>query len=131
MRAVDPETLEIEAEDTPEGRVLRLRGELDFGSASAFDAAVGAGARAGSTLELDMAQLTFVDSTGIRAIIAAKALCELRSCELVLARPTPRTRRLFELSRLLDHIPFRSHPRTAGAERARAASAVRDTAIRD
>jgi anti-anti-sigma factor len=133
VRTIEPETLEIEAEDTSEGCVLRLRGELDFFSAGAFDAAVARTARPDATLELDLDGLTFVDSTGIRAIIAAKKLCEERACFLMLARPTARTRRLFRLSRLLDHLPFAGHTTSDAPRmrRARGASAVGDGAIRD
>ncbi len=108
MHAGRPETLEIDSEESPEGCVLRLAGELDLPSVPTFDAAVAGAARPGRTLVLDLDRLAFVDSSGMRAIIAAKTLCEARSCELVLSRPTAKTRRLFELGRLLDHLPFRS-----------------------
>jgi anti-sigma B factor antagonist len=114
VRAVEPETLEIEAEITPGGYVLRLGGELDLASVGMFDRAVERAARPGQALELDLDGLSFVDSTGMRAIIAAKQLCEARSCELVLSRPTPKTRRLFEISRLLDYLPFRGEPGARG-----------------
>lgn len=88
--------------------VLVLRGELDLEHAHAFEEAV-ARTCDGSprSLVLDIAGLDFVDSTGLRAILAAKALCEQRSCAFALTQPTHAVKRLFELTGVLSHLPCR------------------------
>lgn len=86
--------------------VLVLRGELDIASAPLFAHAIT------ETLEqsadgvvLDIAAVDFVDSTGLRAILAALALCRERSCTFALTAPTPSVQRLFEVTGVLDQLP--------------------------
>lgn len=86
--------------------VLVLRGELDIASAPVFAHAIT------ETLEqraagllLDIAAVDFVDSTGLRAILAARALCAERSCAFALTSPTPSVQRLFEVTGVLDELP--------------------------
>jgi len=59
---------------------------------------------------LDVAGLEFVDSTGLRAILNVKAVCEENHCAFQL---TPgrdqihdQVRRLLEITGLIDRLPF-------------------------
>ena len=59
---------------------------------------------------LDVAGLEFVDSTGLRAILNVKAVCEENRCAFYL---TPgrdqihdQVRRLLEITGLIDRLPF-------------------------
>ncbi|WSS24162.1 STAS domain-containing protein [Streptomyces sp. NBC_01190] len=59
--------------DTPTGPVLVVGGDLDHESTDQFRAAVDAAAlRPSHTLTVDLAALTFCDSSGITALIAAR-----------------------------------------------------------
>lgn len=88
--------------------VLVLRGELDIASAPVFAHALThtLEQRAAGIL-LDMSAVRFVDSTGLRAILAARALCAERSCELALTQPAQSVQRLFEVTGVLDELPRR------------------------
>jgi anti-anti-sigma factor len=86
--------------------VLVLRGELDIASAPIFAHAIA------QTLEqstpgvlLDIGAVEFVDSTGLRAILAARALCAERSRAFALTQPAPSVQRLFEVTGVLDELP--------------------------
>lgn len=98
----------LEAYDERGETVLVLRGELDLEHAHAFEEAVAHTCNGNPTsLLLDISDLDFVDSTGLRAILAAKALCEQRSCAFALTQPTHAVKRLFELTGVLSHLPCR------------------------
>ena len=69
---MQPHPLSITSEVTDPGTLLRLVGEIDLSSAhllvDAIDDAIEAGAR---TVVLDFAGVTFVNSTGLGAMVAA------------------------------------------------------------
>ena len=67
---------------------------------------------------LDLSDLVFVDSTGLRAVIAARSTCEHHRCSFVLMHAQEPVERLFELTGLAQKLPFRSRapaaPRDSG-----------------
>jgi anti-anti-sigma factor len=88
--------------------VLKLCGELDISTSPAFSEAVKETLDAGpDNLLLDIEQLEFVDSTGLRAMLATRAVCSRRPCEFAITTPTPSVRRLFELTGIGHLMPFR------------------------
>jgi anti-anti-sigma factor len=91
--------LEIEA--TGEG--LRLRGEVDLSTAEALLDALRELIHAGGPLIVDLSGITFMDSTGVKALISATHHLEPED-ELVLRSPTLPLQRLFDLTRLA-HVP--------------------------
>jgi len=101
-----PPVLTIHSHELDGSVVLRLCGELDVSTAPPFaEAVTTASERGASELLLDIGCLEFVDSTGLRAILAAKALCEQHSCEFAITEPTPAVKRLFQVTGTLDHLP--------------------------
>ena len=100
---------DIRQEDR-EGRYrLVLTGELDMAAAEQLEAAVTRLCTAGALeIELDLRQLTFIDSQGLRAIIAAQEACATHHAAFFLIRGDhPAQRRLFEVTGLLDALPWR------------------------
>jgi anti-anti-sigma factor len=104
--------LSVEAEPQ-EGRYrVLLRGELDLTSAPNLTKNVARLCSDGaSSITLDMSELAFIDSTGLRAILNSRALCEESVCDFWLM-PGPeeihqQLRRLFEITGLLGRLPFR------------------------
>ncbi len=97
-----------------DGRVtLILAGELDLASRPLLDGQLQtACGQAAKTIELDLADVTFMDSTGLHGILAAQALCAERGCELQLLRCSEPVRRLFELTGTIDQLPFSSPTET-------------------
>ena len=102
----EPETLRHVAGDTeypPTYRVssgqrciVKLHGELDTATA---DGVADAGVEiAGSTVVVDMSELTFMDSTGITALaIARNRILAANEDQLVVTRPTGIVRRALEV----------------------------------
>ncbi|QMU77186.1 STAS domain-containing protein [Streptacidiphilus sp. PB12-B1b] len=91
------------------GPTLALAGELDHDSAEQFRTAMDATAlRSGQVLTVDLSDLTFCDSSGITALIAARRHALAHGTELTLAHVPPRTMRVLNLLGL-DQF-FTIHP---------------------
>jgi anti-anti-sigma factor len=108
VETVPPELedpLTIEATRDGERAVLVLKGELDPHTAprlkDEIDSAMGAGA---NEIVLDLAELGFIDSSGLRVIISAHKESGERGGKLVLRSPSPTAKRLLDITGLLDHI---------------------------
>jgi anti-anti-sigma factor len=85
---------------------VRLDGELDLSSALTFDdelrriEADGANKR----LVLDLKGLKFMDSTGLRLILAAHARARRRGSRLVIEHASNAIRRIFRLTGMMDRL---------------------------
>ena len=87
--------------------VIALSGEIDL--ANAFDVeaelerveATDAGA-----IVVDLSGLQFIDSTGLRVLVAADARSRADSSRLSLLRPPDRVLRIFNISGFADRLPF-------------------------
>jgi anti-anti-sigma factor len=73
MPTTEPEDLTVEAEDRGDRLVVTLTGELDIVGAPRLEAATLPAARAGRHVLLDLRGLDFMDSSGVRALVAAHA----------------------------------------------------------
>jgi anti-anti-sigma factor len=49
-------------------------------------------------------------STGVRLVLAAREMCAECGCEFFLVAGPPSVQRLFEMTGLLEALPFRSQP---------------------
>ena len=97
--------LKIVTHDEGDERVLSLSGELDPHTAPVLSAELDDAIAAGtSTVVLELSGLGFVDSSGLRVIIAANTELGERGGRLVLRSPSETVRRLLEITGLLDHI---------------------------
>jgi anti-anti-sigma factor len=91
---------------TAEYGVLMLSGELDAHAATFFDEAVDKVVASGAKqLVVDVASLTFIDSSGLRSLIRAKRKMGDRSDSVVLRDPQAATSRLLEITGLVDQFP--------------------------
>ena len=106
---MNEQTLTIRAYEEPGRYVLALGGELDMEGVPAFEAAATrlCGMGRGELL-VDISDVAFIDSSGVRAILAIKAGCERHACEFTMTHAGDHGDRVFELTRLLDHLPFRA-----------------------
>jgi anti-sigma B factor antagonist len=88
---------------------LVMVGELDMASAPPLDAALHRICADGAEqVALDLSRLTFMDSTGLRVMLVAKDLCERHGCEFQLIPGPAQVQRLFEVTGLLEQLPFRN-----------------------
>jgi anti-sigma B factor antagonist len=87
--------------------IIRLAGELDLYNAEEVSAALGqASGEAPERLVIDLAEVTFVDSTALAALVEAKK--EVRpATQFLLAAPGTDVRRALEVSGLGQHFDVR------------------------
>jgi anti-sigma B factor antagonist len=103
--------LVIELHREPGRERLALSGELDLASSWNLVEAVSRLCREGAkAIVLDIGGLDFVDSTGLRAILTSRARCAEAQCAITIIpesdRIRPQVRRLFQVTGLLDRLPF-------------------------
>ncbi len=90
---------------------LRLAGELDISCSQRLQEAVAREcARELSELTIDLSGLTFIDSSGLAAVVYASRLCERHGCRLTLVRGAASVQRVFEITGLTALLPFRAPP---------------------
>jgi stage II sporulation protein AA (anti-sigma F factor antagonist) len=66
---------------------------------------------------IDLAGLTFIDSSGLNALVRSSRLVESNGSVAVLAAPTLATRRVFEITRLAEVVPIEQTREEALARR--------------
>jgi anti-sigma B factor antagonist len=105
---VPPETeqpLRIVAHRDGDTATFTLAGELDPHTAPTLadelDEAIAGGA---TTVVLQLEELSFIDSSGLRVVISAHRQLDEKGGRLVLRSPSDTVRRLLEITGLLDHI---------------------------
>lgn len=92
--------------EAPDAIRLMVRGELDLLTAPQLADAF-ADAPPLALLILDLSELTFIDSSGLHAILAGRALLAEAGCRLVLAPAGHHVQRVFEITgtnRLLEFV---------------------------
>lgn len=92
-------------ETTVTGRraVVALEGELDITGAGQLEAELERlSADDLNELVLDLSELRFMDSTGLRMVVMADA----RAWRMVLVRGNPHVQRVFEVTRLQERLTF-------------------------
>src|SRR5256885_14425090 len=95
----------VATEEVEDGLRLVVRGDLDLASAREFERAVAVAQSANpTTMTVDLSQLAFLDSRGLRAILTAREACERQGCQLRLI-PGEQSRRLFDMTGLSDSLP--------------------------
>ncbi len=81
---------------------LRLAGEIDAHTAPTLADALRGLIGQTSEIELDMAEVTFIDSSGLRVIVESLNQARATDGSLVIRRPSRAVARLLELSGLDD-----------------------------
>lgn len=95
-----------EAEKDDGSAEVSLRGELDLASAPQLAAALRRLARPGRTVRIDLAGLTFMDSTGMRSVLEANRDAQRDGWTLVLGRADETVQRVFSMSGVERMLPF-------------------------
>jgi len=82
-----------------------LVGEIDAHTAPRLETVLAERFEAGAaTLRLDVRRVTFMDSSGLRIVIAATETARGRAGDLVLVAPAPSVLRLLDVSGLSEHL---------------------------
>jgi anti-sigma B factor antagonist len=87
---------------------VALVGELDIGSAPLLERTLADLCSSGAKqITVDLAGVEFMDSSGMNAILRSRMLCEEHECDLSLTPARRSVRRVFEVARVLEKLPFR------------------------
>ncbi|MHB8531929.1 MAG: STAS domain-containing protein [Solirubrobacteraceae bacterium] len=98
MSSPDP-GLRIRREEASSTHTLRLSGELDLTSAGQLETSIAECCADGARrVVLEMAELRFMDSTGLRSLLISQELCAVNDCAFAIQSLTPQVARLLELS---------------------------------
>jgi anti-anti-sigma factor len=87
--AFDPTGFSISISERNGRAVVVLWGELDLATAPDLDTALTELQEAGQDVAVDLRELAFMDSTGLRALVAAHARVEDAEQSFVIVRPRP------------------------------------------
>lgn len=97
--------LRVEVRNDPDRTVLRLLGELDLASAPLLQGEIeSAEAGAARPLVLDLDDLAFIDSTGLRVILSAHERSREHGQTFALTRGSQQVRRLMSITRAGEHL---------------------------
>jgi anti-sigma B factor antagonist len=95
---------QLDVVPTPTG--WALAGEIDAHTAPALSGAMVKMPE--GEITIDVAGVTFMDSSGLRVLVEASSRARAAGGTLVLERPTTAIRRLVEISGLEQHLTLRS-----------------------
>jgi len=99
--------LELRSERSGDAHVIALTGELDLEGADRVTLELlRAEATTARRIVLDLSGLEFIDSTGIRLILAADARSRSDGDRLALVRGPQPVHRVFEITGITERLPF-------------------------
>ena len=105
--AVGVGALKLTSERDGEIHSIRLFGELDLATADAVEDELSrVEASDARTIVIDLAGLTFMDSTGVRLLVNASARTRKGGHRLALLRGGAAIQRVLQLTGLEDELPF-------------------------
>ena len=85
--------------------LVEASGEMDMSNVEELEAALAANRVPGATIVLDLAGLTFMDSTGIRLLLRADAAARSEGHLLELRALSKAVLRALEVAGVLDRLP--------------------------
>lgn len=90
-----------------DAHVIELAGELDLAGAGLLeDELLRVEATDVAQIVIDLCDLDFIDSTGVRLIYMADARARNSDARMAIRRGPSRVHRIFELTDLADRLPF-------------------------
>lgn len=99
-------SLEVVTEPSPQGVRVLARGELDMHTApDVTDALATAEASGPDSVVLDLSGITFIDSTGLRLIVAASVRSSEHGGQLSIV-PSPAVDRVIDLCDIRGQLPL-------------------------
>src|SRR3954470_18672744 len=106
MAIVEPLRIDFEHEGAGTVRLV-LRGDLDLASAPLFGQLLAAACEAKpSEILIDFTELSFCDSSGIRACILGAEQCTASGTRMTILGASENVRRVFEVVGLDDHFAW-------------------------
>lgn len=91
--------------------MLRLSGELDLANASRLRSELERlDIEPESTVVLDLREIEFMDSSGLRALLAAQELIEQRGAECAVTRGSKQVERLLQVTQASQYLQMIDSP---------------------
>ena len=97
--------LDIATRAAGEQATVSLAGELDVSAAAEVASSLEGLAGETKAIVLDIDSVSFIDSAGLRCILVCQDMCREAGVELTLTPGSPRVRRVFEVTGLIDRLP--------------------------
>ncbi|HXW59232.1 MAG TPA: STAS domain-containing protein [Solirubrobacteraceae bacterium] len=88
----------------PDAVRLFVTGQLDVSTASAFDRAVSAAARRRDLVELDLAEVDFIDGSGLSTLMDVERRARRARYRLRIVAASRYVRRLIDLTNTVDRV---------------------------
>jgi anti-sigma B factor antagonist len=99
-----------------EAPAFTVRGDVDLATVAALEEALGAAVRDSvGALVVDLTDVSFIDSTGLQALLRVRALLGREDRALALVCPHGAVRRVFELAGVSDVFALYPTPEAAAA----------------
>ncbi|HEY8481148.1 MAG TPA: STAS domain-containing protein [Spirillospora sp.] len=93
--------------------LVRVKGDIDVVSRARFEETLLEVVESGEPVVIDMREVTFCDSTGLNAIVAANRRAGERGSALALVALPPRVQRVFRITGIDKFIPIHDTLREA------------------
>ncbi|SFP02742.1 MULTISPECIES: STAS domain-containing protein [Actinomadura] len=93
--------------------LVRVKGDIDVVSRTRFEETLFEVVESGEPMVVDMREVTFCDSTGLNAIVAANRRAGERGTHIALVALPPRVQRVFRITGLDKFIPIHDTLREA------------------
>jgi anti-anti-sigma factor len=106
MSATTRGAFSMEAESVGTRCIVRVTGELDLGAAGELEALIRDRIQRHRKIVLDLDGLSFIDSTGIRTVLAMHQECAADGRQLLAVGGGPEVTRILEICGLRDVGPF-------------------------
>lgn len=104
---------EVQASVRDGRHTLLLSGELDLAVAAGLETTILGLCGEGVTgIELDLSQLTFMDSSGLRVVLGAQELCAEHGYDFLVIPGSEQVQRLLEITGTTDILPLADAPPT-------------------
>jgi anti-sigma B factor antagonist len=96
--------LRIQTQDSSDATVVAVEGELDVASAARLVEEVGRSTDAADRIVVDLSGLSFMDSTGLRALLSASEIAEAAGCSFAVVKGPHQVQRLLRLTRVAERL---------------------------
>ncbi|MGZ4125685.1 MAG: STAS domain-containing protein [Actinomycetota bacterium] len=102
--------IEVSAEAGADVAIVTVSGDLDLSTALELDRSLTGVQANGRPVVLDLRRVSFMDSSGLRVILAADARARSAGTRLVLVEGPPGVQRVFQLTLLDRRLEFVADP---------------------
>jgi anti-sigma B factor antagonist len=105
-----PEHLNIQVTREADRVIVALDGELDMANAPLLQSTIEDQDLTIKTVVLDLQQLRFLDSTGLRVILAARERCRENEQQFAITRGSEQVQRLLSVTGVAAHLRMLATP---------------------